>query len=223
MDTRSCALGSLMEKSSEGEVITGQQLQGLQGLPANLLDAILCQLDASSRLQIFKTSKLLGTALLRSLTFREASISIGHLATAINHPLLLPQLRHLDLVDADITHEGDLGILHTLVVDELVVGQEQLDALLDLTQITRLELHELVEDMKGFSLGDEVGEVMLAAAELNLCERNKAGLVLNGNLCLSQATVDLLTEQYLSHSRRTAQQPLQPTCIMMACKSVWVG
>ncbi|KAJ9533638.1 hypothetical protein QJQ45_026728 [Haematococcus lacustris] len=470
----------LMEKSSEDEVITGQQLQGLQGLPANLLDAVLRQLDASSRLQVFRTSKLLATALLRrfpriqltyptyndtfehylyklapfptevlqnrhqpklhltlrpdrmltepiwhrqraepaaasaeaarlvawmlralplcgavdcltiswqwdlhlpwrpgfspalaasfpsltSLTFQEVRISIGHLATAINHPLLLPWLRHLDLVDTDITHESDLGMspfvgsrlqelsllgwvqedgelgilpgleplpptltqlavailiqegeqwdwvrlsvavssltqlqqlrltdyevghylvtgpglmallsalahlpsLHTLVVDELVVGQEQLDALLELTQITCLEvhgfsgltssrasaacswrqlkvrvlewvsaaylplhslthplqLHELVEDMKGFSLGDEVGAVMLAAAALNLCERNKAGLVLDDCMCLSQATVDLLTEQYLSHSH-TAQQPLQPLQPTVASSSSHSG
>ncbi|KAJ9532159.1 hypothetical protein QJQ45_003930 [Haematococcus lacustris] len=52
---------------------------------------------------------------------------------------------------------------------------------------------------------------LLAAAELNLCERNKAGLVLEWGMCLSRATVDLLTEQYLSHSSRTAQQPPHPT------------
>ncbi|KAJ9532197.1 hypothetical protein QJQ45_003933 [Haematococcus lacustris] len=55
----------LMKKSSAGDVNKGQQLQCLQGLPAELLDAVLRQLDASSRLPVFMTSKLLATALLR--------------------------------------------------------------------------------------------------------------------------------------------------------------
>ncbi|GFH15394.1 hypothetical protein HaLaN_11617, partial [Haematococcus lacustris] len=55
----------LMKKSSAGDVNKGQQLQGLQGLPAELLDAILSQLDERRRLAVFRTSKLLATALLR--------------------------------------------------------------------------------------------------------------------------------------------------------------
>ncbi|KAJ9532184.1 hypothetical protein QJQ45_003908 [Haematococcus lacustris] len=449
-----------MKKSPAGGVNKGQLLQGLQGLPANILDAVLSQLDASSQLQVFMTSKLLATALLRicpsikltyptqhdiigehlrelapflteilqnrqqpklhltlqpargltdaveqrgeaepaaaavdaarlvarmlravplcgavdsltiswgrglhlpwepefsaalvtsfpcltSLTLQRCSISIGHLANAISHPRLLPRLLHLDLLDTDITHEGQPGIslfvdsrlqklclrgvvqvdrepellsgllplpptltelevkghcphlwdwveigaavssltqlqqlwlscedinfdramsgveallpslahlpcLHTLVVGACVVGLEQLDALLALTHITSLQvatfsgltsswasaacswrklevhsmdwvtaaylplhslthplwLHRLVGDVKEPSIE------VLAAAELNLCERNKAGLVLDSGMDLSKATVDLLTEQHLSHSRRTAQQPLQPT------------
>ncbi|GFH13847.1 hypothetical protein HaLaN_09802, partial [Haematococcus lacustris] len=58
---------------------------------------------------------------------------------------------------------------------------------------------------------DEPSKEVLAAAVLNLCEHNKAGLALNVSLCLSKANVDLLTEYYLSHSRRTAQQPTQAT------------
>ncbi|KAJ9532550.1 hypothetical protein QJQ45_010629 [Haematococcus lacustris] len=282
---------------------------------------------------------------LTSLTFQMARMSIGHLATVLTHPLLLPRLLHLDIMGADITHEGQLDMspfigsrvqktslsgwvevggerellsglvplpptltqlevtnlldldlvdwvrlaaamtslthlqelrllgeysdfettgpgptallralghlpsLHTLVMECTVVGQEQLDALLALTQIARLDvygfsgltssqagaacswkqleiwrldwvsaaylplhslthplqLHELVKDI------EEPSMEVLAAAELNLCERNKAGLVLDRGMYLSKANVDLLTEQYLSHSRCTAQQPLKST------------
>ncbi|KAJ9532162.1 hypothetical protein QJQ45_003927 [Haematococcus lacustris] len=54
-----------MEKSSAADANKGKQLPGLQGLPEELLDAVLSQLDASSWLQVFGTSKLLATALLR--------------------------------------------------------------------------------------------------------------------------------------------------------------
>ncbi|KAJ9532200.1 hypothetical protein QJQ45_003932 [Haematococcus lacustris] len=463
-----------MRKSSAGDVNKGQQLQGLQSLPMELLDAILSQLDASSRLPVFMTSKLLATALLwicpriqltyptppdflgqhlrelapfltdilqnrqqpklhltlqpassltdaveqrgeaepaaaasdaarlvarmlgsvplcgavncltiewhypldlpwepdfsaalaasfpslTSLAYREARMSIGHLANAINHPLLLPKLLHLDIDGITITHQGQPGRspfigsrlqtlsldadvdvdgqdellyglvplpptltqlvvssifsdqldwgsiaaavssltqlqqlrltdeirayyesepgliallpalahlprLHTLQMSEYVVGQEQLDALLALTQITHLSimkfsgltssrasaacswrqldvhkmdwdsaaylpLHSLTHPLHLYQLvgvkiedvgmGDIEMEVIeepsievLVAAELNLCECNKAGLVLDGNLCLSQATVDLLTEQYLSHICPTDQQPPHPS------------
>ncbi|KAJ9532170.1 hypothetical protein QJQ45_003918 [Haematococcus lacustris] len=475
-----------MDKSSPNDASTGQTLPGLQGLPVELLNAVLSQLDASSLLQVFKTSKFLATALLRvvptiqltyptqhdilgqhvrelapfltevlqnrqqpklhltlrpasslikaiqqrqtaepaaaasdamrclvartlgavlpceavdcltiscyytsdvglpwigefhlpwepvfskaladsfpsltSLTFKDVSISVGHLATAINHPLLLPRLLHLDLEHAIITHEGPVGrspfigsrlqklslagyvsvgaeyafmsgllplpptltqlavtnmnnrdqegnwstlaeavssltqlqqlrvinedrhcnatglgptvllpalahlpSLHTLVVDEYVVGQEQMRALLALTQITHLEvyrfsglapgpvqtgllvlgswassdcswrqlkvcdidwvsaaylpLHSLTHPLQLSELVKGIEEPsieVLAAAELNLCERNKAGLVLDEDGCmfLSKATVDLLTKLYLSHSHRTAHQPPHPT------------
>ncbi|KAJ9505855.1 hypothetical protein QJQ45_026719, partial [Haematococcus lacustris] len=454
----------LMDKSSEDEVITDNRLQGLHGLPPELLDAVLRQLDASSRRQVFRTSKLLATALLRvvpriklryptqhdimgqhlrelapfltevlqkrqhpklrltlepassltdaiqrrgeaepaaaaadaacltawtlgavplcgavdcltiswyghlvlpwepafstalaasfpsltSLTFYEGRMSIGHLANAIN-PLLLSKLVHLDINGITITHKGQLGrspfigsrlqtlslqdvvevdgerellfgllplpptltqlavsgsladrwdwvriaaavssltqlqqlrltdgkkfwykggpgpmallsalahlpSLHTLEVDEYLVGQDQLDALLALTQITRLELfeftcltssrasaacswrqldvkildwvtaaflplHSLTHPLRlqQLHLTQLVGDIeepsveVLAAAELNLCERNKAGLARNVSFCLSKANVDLLTEQYLSHSCRAAQQPTHPT------------
>ncbi|KAJ9532220.1 hypothetical protein QJQ45_003885 [Haematococcus lacustris] len=412
-----------MDKSSANDASTGQQLQGLLGLPAELLGAVLSQLDASSRLQVFRTSKLLATALLRispsiqltyptqhdiqrdnlrklapflaevlrnrqlpqlhltlqrdrglvhaaeqsgeaepaavaavdatqlvawtlgavprcgavdcltiswlkdsdlpwkpncsaalvtsfpSLTsLKHGRMSIDNLAQAINHPLLLPRLLHLDLQGILTAHGGDklhmspfigsrlqrlslygwvqvdgeseflsglvdevfpphltqlevtysLGLdivgwvklaaavrsltqlqqlsltdechtgpgltalllalahlpsLHTLVVDDYVEGQQQLHALLALTQITRLEpcltyplwLRQLVTD-----IGEPSKEV-LVAAELNLCEYNKAGLVLDRGMVLKKATVDLLVEQYLSHSRRTAHQPPHPT------------
>ncbi|KAJ9532894.1 hypothetical protein QJQ45_010973 [Haematococcus lacustris] len=461
-----------MDKSSANDARTGQQLQGLHGLPAELLDAVLRQLDEDSRLQVFMASKLLATALLRvvpriqltypierdilgqhlrelppfltevlqnrqqpklhltlqpdvwlihaivirhgvcclraepaaaapdaarlvaqmlgavplcgavdcltigwswelrlpwepefsaalaasfpsltSLIYREAKMSMDHLANAISHPLLLPRLLNLDLEYADITHEGDPGrspfngsrlqeliicgwvmiggqedgelmflpgleplpptltqlqvavrvrpqseqrdlvklsgavgsltqlqelslidpkdrecaylltitsllpalahlpSLHTLVLDVSNVGQEQLDALLALTQITSLEvlgfsgltssrasaacswrqltvwdldwvtaaylpLHSLTHPLHLTHLVRDIEEPtieVLAAAELNLCERNKAGLELDDCMCLSKATVDLLTEQYLAHSRRAAQQPTHPT------------
>ncbi|KAJ9532069.1 hypothetical protein QJQ45_003751 [Haematococcus lacustris] len=464
-----------MKMSSASDVNKGQQLpglQGLQGLPTGLLDAVLSQLDASSRLPVFMTSKLLATALLRvvpriqltyptqhdiigqdlrelapfltevlqnrqhpklhltlqpassltdaidaieqrvysepdiavpdatqlvawtlgavpqcgavdslaiswqlelllpwepefsaalaasfpsltSLTFPDCSISIGDLADVINHPLLLPRLLHLDLKHVTFTHDGQLGrspfvgsrlqnlclcgvvegdgepeflsgllplpptltqlrfrgsigdqwvwdwdmigaavsslkmlrqlalscqdsdydnlttsgvgpagpepmallpwlvhlpSLHALEMYERVVGQEQLDALLALTQITRLEvynfsdltssrasaacswrqleiwrldwfsaaylpLHSLTHPLRLHKLMDveEPSIEVLAAAELNLCERNKAGLVLDEGMYLHVSTLDLLTEQYLSHSRRTAQQLTQPT------------
>ncbi|GFH25837.1 hypothetical protein HaLaN_23869, partial [Haematococcus lacustris] len=210
-----------MEKSSAADVNKGKQLQGLQGLPAEVLYVVLSQLDASSQLPVFRTSKILATALLRvvpriqltyptqhdiqhdslcelapfltealqkrqqpklhltlqpascltdaimqrhrvepaaaadaahlvawmlgavplcgavdsltikwswdlrlpwkpafsatlaasfpsltSLTFSCGRLSIGQLATAINHPLLLPQLLHLDIDGITITHKG---------------------------------------------------------------------------------------------------------------------
>ncbi|KAJ9532188.1 hypothetical protein QJQ45_003905 [Haematococcus lacustris] len=453
----------LMKRSSAGDVNKGPQLHGLVGLPAELLNAVLSQLDASSRLPVFMASKLLATALLRvvpiiqltyptphdiigehlrelapfltevlqnrqqpklhltlqpasslteateqsgeaepavaavdatqlvawmlgavppcravdcltikwledfdlpwepdfsatlaasfpsltSLTFHDVRLSIGHLATAINHPLLLPRLLHLDIEGADITHEGQPGSppfigsrlqtlslngvvevdgerellsgllplpptltqlevkgnrielwdwdslaaavssltqlqqlrlvceelecditmsgvvallpvlanlpsLHTLVLDDAVVGQEQLDTLLALTQITHLcvvcfsgltssrasaacswrkldvhtmdlvtaaylPLHSLTHPLNVYLCDKEdyteeqPSIEVLAAAELNLCERNKAGPVLVKELCLSRATVDLLTEQYLAHISPADQQPPHPT------------
>ncbi|GFH19935.1 hypothetical protein HaLaN_16969 [Haematococcus lacustris] len=81
-----------------------------------------------------------------------------------------------------------------------------------------LHLYQLVGAMmEDVEIGDidmedieEPSIEVLAAAELNLCERNKAGLVLDGALWLSKATVDMLTEQHLSHSRHTAHQPSHP-------------
>ncbi|KAJ9532179.1 hypothetical protein QJQ45_003936 [Haematococcus lacustris] len=414
-----------MDKSSANGASTGQQLPGLQGLPAELLGAVLRQLDASSRLQVFRTSKLLATAVLRispsiqltypthhdiqrdnlrklapflaevlrnrqlpqlhltlqlaydfdeavlrhkrqraslvawtlgavprcgavdcltiswlkdldlpwkpycsaalvtsfpsltSLTFKHGRMSIDNLAQAITHPLLLPRLVHLDLQGILTAHGGDqlhmspfigsrlqrlslggwvevdgereflsglvdevfpphlnqlevtdsLGLtalllalahlpsLHTLKMEGYVEGQQQLHALLKLTQITRLEvygfrgltssrasadcswrelkiwrldwvsaanlpLHSLTHPLhlvRLEKLGEEPSLEVLAAAELNLCERNKAGLALDDDLCLSQATLDLLNEQIqlaylnLTHSRLTAQQPPHPT------------
>ncbi|KAJ9532164.1 hypothetical protein QJQ45_003925 [Haematococcus lacustris] len=447
-----------MDKSSANGASTGQQLPGLLGLPAELLGAVLRQLDASSRLQVFRTSKLLATAVLRispnihltyptqhdiqrdnlrelapflievlrnrqlpqlhltlqlaydldeavlrhkrqraslvawtlravprcgavdcltigwhedldlpwkpsfsaalatsfpsltSLTFKHGRMGIDYLAQAIRHPLLLPRLLHLDLqgiltaqggdqlhmspfigsrlqrlslggwveVDGEreflsglvdevfpphlnqleVTYSLGLDIvgwvrlaaavrsltqlqelsltrdchtgpgltalllalahlpsLHTLKMEGYVEGQQQLHALLKLTQITRLEvygfrgltssrasadcswrelkiwrldwvsaanlpLHSLTHPLhlvRLEKLGEEPNLEVLAAAEHNLCERNKAGLALDDDLCLSQATLDLLNEQIqlaylnLTHSRLTAQQPPHPT------------
>ncbi|KAJ9504525.1 hypothetical protein QJQ45_005465 [Haematococcus lacustris] len=139
-----------------------------------------------------------------------------------------------------------LPSLHTLVMECTVVGQQQLHALLALTQLTCLEvygfsgltssqagaacswkqleiwrldwvsaaylpLHSLTHPLRLHKLAKGIEEPsieVLAAAELNLCERNKAGLEVE-DMWLSMATVSLLIELYLSHSRFTAQQPLQ--------------
>ncbi|KAJ9533102.1 hypothetical protein QJQ45_018157, partial [Haematococcus lacustris] len=144
-----------------------------------------------------------------------------------------------------------LPSLNTLMMShERVVGQDQLDALLALTQITYLvvnsfcnltesratagcswqqlvlkqtvwspmqllPLHSLTHPLhvdvihSSFRPGGAIEDVM-AAAELNMCELNKAGLVVD-DMRLNRAAIDLLTEQYFSHSRRTAQQPPHPT------------
>ncbi|KAJ9532910.1 hypothetical protein QJQ45_011005 [Haematococcus lacustris] len=47
------------------KVTTRARGYGLQGLPAEQLDAVLSQLDERRRLPVFMTSKLLATALLR--------------------------------------------------------------------------------------------------------------------------------------------------------------
>ncbi|KAJ9532551.1 hypothetical protein QJQ45_010628 [Haematococcus lacustris] len=439
-----------MDKSSADGASTGQQLQSLQGLPAELLGAVLRQLDASSRLQVFRSSKLLATAVLRispnihltyptqhdiqrdnlrelapfltevlrnrqqpklqltlqrdydldiatlrrkrqrarlvarmlgavplcgavdclaigwhedlelpwepafsaalaesfpsltSLTFTDVRISIGHLAQAISHPRLVPRLVHLDLqgiltahggdqlhmspfigsrlqtlslggwvevdgerdflyglvdvpfpphltqlevtglvymdlvgwvrlaaavrsltqlqelsIDCHTTKQGPTALLlalahlpnlHTLKMEGYVEGQQQLHALLKLTQITRLEvkgfsgltssqasadcswrelriwrldwvsaaylpLHSITHPQWLRQLVTGNGEPsieLLAAAELNLCECNKAGLEVE-DMWLSQAAVDLLTEQYLSHICPADHQAPHPT------------
>ncbi|GFH19229.1 hypothetical protein HaLaN_16143 [Haematococcus lacustris] len=240
----------LMEESPAGDVNKGQQSPGLQSLPAGLLDAVLRLLDASSRLQLFKTSNAALAASFPSLTSLTLGgmISIGQLAKAINYHLLLPQLLHLDLKRADLTHEGQLGrspfigsrvqelsLYGWVKVNEITslevygfsgltssrasadCSWRQLEVrVLDWVTAAYLPLHSLTYPLRLHKLVKGIKEPsieVLAAAELNLCERNKAGLVLDEDedLCLSKATVDLLTEQYLSHSRRTAEQPTQPT------------
>ncbi|KAJ9532586.1 hypothetical protein QJQ45_010679 [Haematococcus lacustris] len=98
-----------------------------------------------------------------------------------------------------------LPSLHTLHMSEDVVGQVQLDALLALTQITSLQ----VAAFSGLTSSRASAACSWRQLELNLCESIKAGLVLGGHLSI--ATVDLLTEQYLTHSRRAAQQLTHPT------------
>ncbi|GFH29527.1 hypothetical protein HaLaN_28204 [Haematococcus lacustris] len=240
----------LMDNSSAGDGHAGQQLKGLLDLPAKPLDAILSQLDARSRLPVFRTSKLLATDLLRIVPRIKLTYPNRHDFLGQHHrelaPFLTEALQKRQHPELHLTLEPGCG-LHTLEVDQCVVGQEQLDALLELTQITCLKvqgfsgltssrasadcswrqleaffldwvsaaylpLHSLTHPLrlntlaKGIEVKDieELSVEVLAAAELNLCERNKAGLVLDGNLVhkdlvLSKATVDLLTEQYLNH------------------------
>ncbi|KAJ9532214.1 hypothetical protein QJQ45_003880 [Haematococcus lacustris] len=74
-----------------------------------------------------------------------------------------------------------------------------------------LPLHNLKHPLYLRQLGDsgDIGVEVLAAAELNLCEQNKAGLVVEV-MWLDKATLDLLGEQYLSHRRYAAQQAPHP-------------
>ncbi|KAJ9532914.1 hypothetical protein QJQ45_011010 [Haematococcus lacustris] len=78
-----------------------------------------------------------------------------------------------------------------------------------------LPLHSLTLPLRvdvihgSFRTGGAVADVV-AAAELNMFDRNKAGLVVK-DMLLNRAAIDLLTELYLSHSRRTAQQFCHPT------------
>ncbi|KAJ9532168.1 hypothetical protein QJQ45_003919 [Haematococcus lacustris] len=224
-------------------------------------------LSLSGRVTVNGEHKFLWDLLPLPRTLTQLQVSGWHshrwnwdrLAAAVSS---LTQLQQLKLYDEDrycrtrgpgltalLRAVVTLPSLHTLVMINIVEGQEQLDALLALTQITRLELqgfsgltssrasadcswrelkiwrldwvtapylplHSLTHPLRLHELVkgiEEPSEEVLAAAELNLCERNQAGLELHDDLCLSKATVDLLTEQYLSHSRRTAQQPPHPT------------
>ncbi|KAJ9505847.1 hypothetical protein QJQ45_010645 [Haematococcus lacustris] len=159
----------------------------------------------------------------------------------------LTNLQHLSLcmdgtdvsLRAVLSALAQLPSLHTLGLPETDVGQEALDQLLALTQVTflcvrrfkdialsrataacswrRLELgqggreldwvtaahlplHSLTHPLQVSRLVGfvEVGVEVLAAAELNLCELNKAGLEVE-DMPLSLAGVELLTELYLSH------------------------
>ncbi|GFH17961.1 hypothetical protein HaLaN_14689 [Haematococcus lacustris] len=104
--------------------------------------------------------------------------------------------------------------LHTLILKGRdVEGDDQLDALLAATQLTYLQVHSFSDlTLSKATLGEseEIGVEELAAAELNLCERNTAGLVV-ARMEIDKDIVDLLTEQYLSHRRHGGQKPLHPT------------
>ncbi|KAJ9533224.1 hypothetical protein QJQ45_018346 [Haematococcus lacustris] len=154
---------------------------------------------------------------------------------------------------------AQLPSLNTLELPEFDVGQEALDQLLALTQVTflrvrcfrdialsrataacswrqlklydrsvldwvtaaHLPLHSLTHPLQVFQLGgtEEVGVEVLAAAELNLCERNKAGLEVE-DMPLSLAGVELLTELYLSHchlASSTDSEPSTSTSLPSTC------
>ncbi|KAJ9505844.1 hypothetical protein QJQ45_010642 [Haematococcus lacustris] len=116
--------------------------------------------------------------------------------------------------------------LHTLILkDQDVEGDDQLDALLAATQITHLQVHSFSDltlskataacswrklEIDGVGESGEIGVEVLAAAELNLCERNKAGLEV-ARMEIDKPIVELLTEQYLSHRRHGVEQPTHPT------------
>ncbi|KAJ9532916.1 hypothetical protein QJQ45_011000 [Haematococcus lacustris] len=117
---------------------------------------------------------------------------------------------------------ASLPSLHTLLLLQDTVHGDQVDVLLAATQITHLQVYSigcLVSRVQGVSslqleaaggARDSVGAEVLAAADLNLCERNKAGLEVK-DLWLVRGSFDLLTAQYVSRSRPAAQQPPKPT------------
>ncbi|KAJ9532896.1 hypothetical protein QJQ45_010976 [Haematococcus lacustris] len=83
---------------------------------------------------------------------------------------------------------------------------------MDWLSAAHLPLHSLTHPQQLAQLGgvDSVGAVVLAAAELNLCERNKAGLEVE-DVWLSRDSFDLLTKQHVSRNRPAAQQLPKPT------------
>ncbi|KAJ9532209.1 hypothetical protein QJQ45_003886 [Haematococcus lacustris] len=83
---------------------------------------------------------------------------------------------------------------------------------MDWLSAAHLPLHSLTHPLQLAQLGGvgPVGAEVLAAAELNLCERNKAGLEVE-DMWLGRGSFDLLTAQYVSRSRPAAQQPPKPT------------
>ncbi|KAJ9532217.1 hypothetical protein QJQ45_003877 [Haematococcus lacustris] len=82
---------------------------------------------------------------------------------------------------------------------------------MDWVTAASLPLHNLEHPLCLRLLGQsaETRVEVLAAAELNLCDRNKAGLEVE-LMFMAKATLDLLGEQYLSHRRYAAQQAPHP-------------
>ncbi|KAJ9532563.1 hypothetical protein QJQ45_010649 [Haematococcus lacustris] len=133
--------------------------------------------------------------------------------------LLLQDTVHGDQVDVllaatQITH------LHVYSIGCLVFSRvsaacswRQLEVEeVDWVSAAHLPLHSLTQPLQLALLGgiDSVGAEVLAAADLNLCERNKAGLEVK-DLWLVRGIFDLLTAQHVSRSRPAAQQPPKPT------------
>ncbi|GFH29302.1 hypothetical protein HaLaN_27940 [Haematococcus lacustris] len=214
------AATGLMEMSSGDEVITANQLQGLQGLPEELLDAVLSQLDARSQpgRSPFTGSRLQTLSLDADVEMSEYVVGQEQLGAL----LALTQITSLQV-------QRFSGLTSSWASTACSWRQLEVNwmnwvtaAYLPLHSLTHpLRLYQLVGNMNLYELEGDIEDLsieVLAAAELNLCENNKAGLVLDGALCLSKATVDLLIEQYLSHSRRTAHQPPHPAMDLMVVK-----
>ncbi|KAL6760606.1 hypothetical protein V8C86DRAFT_1076933 [Haematococcus lacustris] len=83
---------------------------------------------------------------------------------------------------------------------------------MDWLSAAHLPLHSLTHPLHLALLGgmDSVGAEVLAAAELNLCERNKAGLEVE-DVWLSRDSFDLLTAQHVTRNRPAAHQAPHPT------------
>ncbi|KAL6759979.1 hypothetical protein V8C86DRAFT_3090550 [Haematococcus lacustris] len=108
--------------------------------------------------------------------------------------------RQLELYDMDWDTAAKAplhGLTHPLHLTELGVDHEEYNQ-------AQIEDKETTAEEWRFRL--------MAAAEHNLCECNKAGLEVE-LMYLYKADMDMLTEQYLSHnhSRPDAQQPPRPT------------
>ncbi|KAJ9532182.1 hypothetical protein QJQ45_003913 [Haematococcus lacustris] len=133
--------------------------------------------------------------------------------------LLLQEIVHGDQVDVllaatQITHLQVYSI-SCLVFSRVsaACSWRQLEVEeMDWLSAAHLPLHSLTHPLQLAQLGGvgPVGAEVLAAAELNLCERNKAGLEVE-DMWLNRGSFDLLTAQYVSRSRPAAQQPPKPT------------
>ncbi|KAJ9505850.1 hypothetical protein QJQ45_010648 [Haematococcus lacustris] len=133
--------------------------------------------------------------------------------------LLLQDTVHGDQVDVllaatQITH------LHVYSIGCLVFSRvsaacswRQLEVEeMDWVSAAHLPLHSLTHPLQLAQLGGvgPVGAEVLAAAELNLCERNKAGLEVE-DMWLGRGSFDLLTAQHVSRNCPAAHQPPHPT------------
>ncbi|KAJ9505848.1 hypothetical protein QJQ45_010646 [Haematococcus lacustris] len=151
------------------------------------------------------------------LTMKGTDASLRLLLSALAQ---LPSLHTLELPETDVGQEAldqllaltqatflhvrrfkDIALSRTTAAcswRRLELGQGGWD--LDWATAAHLPLHSLTHPLQVSRLGgsEEVGVEVLAAAELNLCERNKAGLEVE-DMPLSLAGVELLTELYLSH------------------------
>ncbi|GFH10485.1 hypothetical protein HaLaN_05806 [Haematococcus lacustris] len=148
----------------------------LLDLPEELLGAVLRQLrDGNSRLQVFMTSKRLATALLQHTP-----------SIQLTHPLAVDLL---EVASAEINDSGFVGSLSSLAVYSIgclvfsrvsaACSWRQLEVEeMDWLSAAHLPLHSLTHPLQLAQLGGvgPVGAEVLAAAELNLCERHKAGL-----------------------------------------------
>ncbi|KAJ9505852.1 hypothetical protein QJQ45_026716 [Haematococcus lacustris] len=148
---------------------------------------------------------------LTSLTLKYLMTTFNQLSQLVCHPVLLSQLQRLDISDLymcgwDDSEAGEprnspfTGLRTTAACSWRQLELCQGGWGLDWVTAAHLPLHSLTHPLQVSRLWGsvEVGVEVLAAAELNLCGRNKAGLEVE-DMPLSLAGVELLTELYLSH------------------------